>query len=147
MTELIYCYDGSFEGFLCCVFDSYANREVPTAICRDEDFVPTLFASRSIPTDRDHAGRVYRKVVKCSPRAAELLRHTATFGVRRTDCTRYALAVEREAVETPLGEITKKTGRGWGLIKHKAEFEDLASAARAGKVPLGEVRRAFEENA
>ena len=74
MTELIYCYDGSFEGFLCCVFDSYANREVPTAICRDEDFVPTLFSSRSIPTDQDHAGRVYRKVVKCSPRAAELLR-------------------------------------------------------------------------
>ena len=78
--------------------------------------------------------------------AAEILRHTSTFGVRRTDCTRYALAVERETVETPLGEITKKTGRGWGLIKHKAEFEDLASAARAGKVPLGEVRWAFEEN-
>ena len=40
-----------------------------------------------------------------------------------------------------------KTGSGWGIAKHKAEFEDLASAARAGKVPLGEVRRAFEENA
>ena len=74
MTEMVYCYDGSFEGFLCCVFDSYANREALTAICRDEDFVPTLFASRMIPTDRDHAGRVYRKVVKCSPWAAELLR-------------------------------------------------------------------------
>ena len=79
--------------------------------------------------------------------AAEILRHTSTFGVRRTDCTRYALAVERETVETPLGTITKKTGSGWGIAKHKAEFEDLASAARAGKVPLGEVRRAFEENA
>ena len=78
--------------------------------------------------------------------AAQILRHTSTFGVRRTDCTRYALAVEREAVETPLGEITKKTGRGWGLIKHKAEFEDLAAAARDRKVPLGEVRWAFEEN-
>ena len=74
MTEMVYCYDGSFEGFLCCVFESYANREALTAICRDEDFVPTLFASRMIPTDRDHAGRVYRKVVKCSPWAAELLR-------------------------------------------------------------------------
>ena len=74
MTEMVYCYDGSFEGFLCCVFDSYANKEALTAICRDEDFVPTLFASRMIPTDRDHAGRVYRKVVKCSPWAAELLR-------------------------------------------------------------------------
>ena len=24
MTEMIYTYDGSFEGFLCCIFDSYA---------------------------------------------------------------------------------------------------------------------------
>lgn len=74
MMEMVYCYDGSFEGFLCCVFDSYANREVLTAIFRHEDFVPTLFASRFISTDRDHAARVYRKVVKCSPWAAELLR-------------------------------------------------------------------------
>lgn len=74
MTDLVYCYDGSFEGFLCCVFESYAMREVPTAICCDEDFVPTLFASRTVPTDRDHALRVYRKVSRLSPRAAELLR-------------------------------------------------------------------------
>lgn len=72
--EMVYCYDGSFEGFLCCIFDSYANREVLTAICCNEDFIPTLFASRFIQTDLDHAGRVYRKVVKLSPRAAELLR-------------------------------------------------------------------------
>lgn len=74
MTETVYCYDGSFEGFLSCVFASYANKEVPAAICCGEDCIPTLFATRSIPTDQEHAGRVYRKVVKCSPRAAELLR-------------------------------------------------------------------------
>ena len=74
MTEMVYYYDGSFEGFLCCIFDSYANKEVLTAIYRDEDRVPTVFASRSIPTDRDLASRVYRKVVKCSPYTADLLR-------------------------------------------------------------------------
>ena len=73
MTEMIYTYDGSFEGFLCCIFDSYANKEVLTAICRDEDFAPSLFPSRWIPTDRDHANRVLRKVVKLSPYTAELL--------------------------------------------------------------------------
>ena len=67
MTEMIYTYDGSFEGFLCCIFDSYANKEVLTAICRDEDFAPSLFPSRWIPTDRNHANRVLRKVVKLSP--------------------------------------------------------------------------------
>lgn len=74
MTEMVYYYDGSFEGLLCCIFDSYANKEVLTAICRDEDFIPTLFASRTIQTDQDHANRVFRKIVKCSPYTADLLR-------------------------------------------------------------------------
>ena len=73
MTEMIYYYDGSFEGFLCCIFESYANQEILTAICREEDAMPTLFATRSIVTDRDHANRVFRKIVKCSHYAAELL--------------------------------------------------------------------------
>ena len=73
MTEMVYYYDGSFEGLLCCIFDSYAYKEVPTAIYCDEDDLPTLFASRNIQTDREHANRVLRKVVKCSSFAAELL--------------------------------------------------------------------------
>lgn len=74
MTDLIYYYDGSFEGLLSCIFESYACKEVPTAICPEADALPTLFASRTISTDRDHANRVLRKVIKCSPFAAELLR-------------------------------------------------------------------------
>ena len=73
MTEMVYYYDGTFEGFLCCIFDSYANKEILTAIYCDEDAMPTLFATRSIQTDRAHANRVFRKVVKCSAYAAELL--------------------------------------------------------------------------
>ena len=73
MTEMVYYYDGSFEGLLCCIFDSYAYKEVPTAIYCDEDSIPTLFPTRSIQTDRGHANRVLRKVVKCSSYAAELL--------------------------------------------------------------------------
>ena len=73
MTEMIYYYDGSFEGFLCCIFESYANKEVLTAIYRDEDALPTLFASRTVYTDPTHSNRVLRKVVRCSPYAAELL--------------------------------------------------------------------------
>lgn len=72
MTEMVYYYDGSFEGFLCCIFESYACKEVPTAIYRDEDSIPTLFASRTVQSDRDHANRVFRKIVKCSPYAGEL---------------------------------------------------------------------------
>ena len=73
MMEMVYYYDGSFNGFLCCVFDSYANKEVLTAIYCDEDAMPTLFASRSVRTERAHADRVLRKIIKLSPYAAELL--------------------------------------------------------------------------
>ena len=73
MTEMVYYYDGTFEGFLCCIFDSYAYKETPTAIYCDEDAMPTLFASRNIQTNQEHAKRVLIKVVKCSSYAAELM--------------------------------------------------------------------------
>lgn len=72
--DTVYIYDGSFDGFLCCIFDSYANREVPAAIVSEDAFSPTLYATYTVVTDSDHAGRVYRKIVKCSPDAADLLR-------------------------------------------------------------------------
>ena len=73
MTEIIYYYDGSFDGLLSCIFDSYACRERPMAICPEAEAVPTLFAARAVRTDTGHARRVLRKVAACSPRALELL--------------------------------------------------------------------------
>ena len=74
MNEMIYTYDGSFEGFLCCIFDSYANNEALTAITNDEDSAPILFPVRTIQTDSGHAGRVLRKLRKLSPYGEELVR-------------------------------------------------------------------------
>lgn len=76
--------------------------------------------------------------------AREILRLTSTFGVRRTDCPRYALAVTRNEVETPLGTVARKTGTGWGIVKSKPEYADLAAIARKKGVTLAEVRRAYE---
>ena len=73
MAEMVYYYDGSFDGFLCCIFECYAHKEVLTAIYRDEDAVPTLFDSRTVLTDPAHAGRVLRKLIKISPSAAQLV--------------------------------------------------------------------------
>ena len=74
MNEMIYIYDGTFEGLLCCIFDSYANKEVLTAITSDEDAIPTLFPTRAIHTDTAHAARVLRKLHKLSPWGEELVR-------------------------------------------------------------------------
>ncbi len=72
--EVIYRYDGSFDGFLSCVFDSYAQREIPAGFDSGEDGVFSLFDSRTVPTDPGHAARVLRKVTALSPEAAVLLR-------------------------------------------------------------------------
>ena len=74
--------------------------------------------------------------------AREILLHTSTFGVRRTDCARYALAVEQEAMETAFGPISCKTGSGYGVRKRKLEYEDAAAAARKHGVTLEAVREA-----
>ena len=76
--------------------------------------------------------------------ASEILRHTSTFGVRRTDCRRYALAVSMDAVETPWGTIPRKTGTGYGIAKSKPEYGVLAEIAAERKVPLAAVREAYD---
>lgn len=79
--EIIYQYDGSFEGLLCCVFESYTKKERPTAILRDGDDEPSLFEIRAVTTDRAHAQRIYRSLYKRSPEVGPFL--------RRHFCERY----------------------------------------------------------
>ena len=73
--EVIYQYDSSFDGFLCCVFDSYTHKEFPTAFYGDEECcVLSFYPVRTVITDTAHARRVYLSLCKRSERAAELIR-------------------------------------------------------------------------
>jgi len=53
-----YLYDGSFPGFLCCVFESYARKEIPAAVLGPGEGQLTIFGNRSIVTDATRARRV-----------------------------------------------------------------------------------------
>ena len=75
--------------------------------------------------------------------AREMLRHTSTFGVRRTDCGRYAMAVSVERLEGEGGTFLRKTGTGYGLAKSKPEYAPLAELARTEHVPLEHVREMY----
>lgn len=75
-TDVIFQYDGTFDGFLCCVFESYVHKEFPIAFQSDEEcFVLSLYSVRSVETVSAHAQRVYRSLVKLSPTAARIVRH------------------------------------------------------------------------
>lgn len=65
MKDIIYEYDGSFDGFLCCVYESYTQKENPTGFFAGEADC-TLFDTRYIPTVAAHAKRVYRSFFKNS---------------------------------------------------------------------------------
>ena len=56
--------------------------------------------------------------------AAVVLRETSTFGVRRTDCARYALS---RRIERGDDGVRVKFGEGYGVSKSKREFEDRHS--------------------
>lgn len=74
-TTLAYTYDGSFEGLLCCVFESYERKEIPFDIYALNGEQGWLFESRWIETDPVKAERVYSSIPKkISPEAQELVR-------------------------------------------------------------------------
>ncbi len=74
-VALAYTYDGSFEGLLCCVFESYTWKEVPLAIHSEEDGQGLLLESKWIDTDYAKADRVLKAIpLRICSEALELTR-------------------------------------------------------------------------
>ena len=73
---IAYLYDGSFEGLLSVVYESYYKRERPVLIFSHDEPQETLYPVREIVTDLDQAQKVETSIVqKISRRALELVRH------------------------------------------------------------------------
>jgi len=63
-TDLIYHYDGSFEGLLCCVFRAVYQREDPISILPRQQAQPTLLETVFVDTDTAKAKRVLDSIPK-----------------------------------------------------------------------------------
>jgi len=57
-SDLAYIYDGSFDGLLCCVYESYYKRELPSLIFSHSELQETLFPVKEIETDIINAQKV-----------------------------------------------------------------------------------------
>ncbi len=62
--NLIYYYDGSFEGMLCCVFESYEKKEIPMDIIVTDTPQTTLLLTKEVTTDTEKANRVLTSISK-----------------------------------------------------------------------------------
>ena len=49
-ADVVYLYDGSFEGFLCCVYESFAQHELPFAVWTPQRETATLYPVKDIAT-------------------------------------------------------------------------------------------------
>ena len=56
--KVMYIYDGTFEGFLCCVYNFYYNRLKPAAIVSVADFTPSFYENLMIETDYEQVYKV-----------------------------------------------------------------------------------------
>ncbi len=63
-SNVIYYYDGSFDGLLCCVFESYEKKEIPMNIILPDTPQTMLLPSKEIATDIDKATRVLASIPK-----------------------------------------------------------------------------------
>lgn len=72
--EVVYEYDGSFNGLMCCIYASYTQKELPAAILRSGELEPCLFEVHAISTDDAHAQRIYRGFSRYSSEVGPFLR-------------------------------------------------------------------------
>jgi len=122
--DVIYFYDGSFKGFLSCVFESYAHKEIPAGFSSGEDGLCTLFDSRTVATDPEHAVRVLRKVAALSPEAAVLLRRGFLTCLPEKELCLFRL-------------VAKLLGEGPGFLRNRSD-ETLFPVIRAVRHLNGE---------
>ena len=61
---LIFAYDGSFEGFLSAVFDSFSMKTVPSDIAIFDDTESFLLKIHCVETNFEHAKRVLNGIEK-----------------------------------------------------------------------------------
>ncbi len=72
----IYEYDGSFDGLMCCVFESYENKELPMDVLPQGAQLPMLLPVKVIETDAERAKRVKASIPKkMGKEAAEFVRN------------------------------------------------------------------------
>lgn len=89
---VVYRYDGSFEGFLCCVYDRYTRREQVLELWLEGEGTLSLYPTRTVETVAAHADRVFASLpAKLGQQGLELLQiaFLAEEPGRETDMLRF----------------------------------------------------------
>lgn len=142
--EVCYRYDGSFEGFLTCVFEAYAHREPPMAFCLSSDGF-TLWEEREVTTHPAHAQRVYKALYGVSLDFQKLIERAFLTCLPQKELCLYELIrrgleegdrVRRDLSDPTVAKVMlalKKMWTEWDHLKGFVRFSDF------GGVMAGEI--------
>ncbi len=73
-----------------------------------------------------------------------IFKHFSTLGIRETLCRRYFMKRSVTTVETKYGAVRRKDSEGYGQVKSKYEYDDLARIARENDLSIGEIKKSLE---
>ena len=75
-TDIIYLYDGSLQGFLCCVHESVYTKELPQNIENETTYQPSIYNTKTIQTNETKATKVRDSIQKnISKQVATIIEH------------------------------------------------------------------------
>ena len=90
---------------------------------------------------KSRPGTLLRAIVKRGEKDAVLsafFRHTSTLGVREVETKRHVLSRTVDSHETALGTVRVKRSEGYGVVREKVEYEDLARIAKERNLAIAE---------
>ena len=132
--------DEVFE--LSCNIDDMTGERIAFAVERIFEAGAVDVYTIPIGMKKSRPGVLLRAMCHLSEKEAVIrafFRHTTTIGLREVRLDRYVLQRTEETISTPAGEIRRKKVSGYGTERSKWEYEDLAAAARARGLSLGEI--------
>jgi uncharacterized protein (TIGR00299 family) protein len=140
----------------------HVNEEVTELVCSLDDMTPEAVSfamqllldegaldvyTTSIGMKKGRTGLSFTCMCAASQKDKMLsliFKHTATLGVREYTSRRYTLQKENSEIQTKFGTVRVKTSRGFGVVKSKPEYEDIAAIARKTGKPIHEILEEIE---
>ena len=100
-ANVAYCYDGSFEGMLCCIFESFEKKERPVSIGPEGVGQLTLYPPRRVQTELSKARRV----------EAGLRRKASDAAYRLVELGYYSCHEQKELLALDFTRLAMRYGR------------------------------------
>ncbi len=127
-TDIVYRYDGSYPGFLCCVAECFHDKSLPQGIQPLDEPQATLFTVKVVDTNQELAGRVERSIrKKISPQALDMVRRgfLTCMDLKELRLTRFILLGYKHGagvVEMRLQDDVHLLNKALLYLKNEAHF-------------------------